>query len=327
VRELREEHPHLDLENLLSGALAGPASPDRPDVAVWDSLDFVETHPSTSLSQLLAPIAASRPVTEAWSATLSRVPASSVRVVAERFEYGDGPMQYGLFRRADGPARGTVVLIHGGFWRGTAEYFNGPSPLAEALVARGWHVWQIEYRQLPNGGGWPGTLDDTAAAVEHLAVVADALHVELGPVITVGHSAGGHLAVWALSRPDAVLGLTGAVSLAGVLNLLLGEQEDIGDGAVTGFLGGSSADHPDRYAASDPMSRIEPRLPVRIVHGDLDDVVPMNQSDTYVVAAREAGQDVDITVVAGGDHMVVIEPGHAAFEALLVALDRIRATA
>jgi acetyl esterase/lipase len=246
--------------------------------------------------------------------------------VAERFEYGDGAMQYGLFRFAEGSPRGTIILIHGGFWRGTPEYFDGPTPLAEALVARGWHVWQIEYRQVPNGGGWPGTLDDTAAAVEHLAVVASSLGVDLGPVITVGHSAGGHLAVWALSRPGAVVALTGAVSLAGALNLRLGEQEGIGDGAVVNFLGGSSADHPDRYAAADPMSRIENRLPVRIVHGSRDDVVPMNQSDTYVAAARAAGQDAAVAVI-DGDHMAVIDPAQPAFEKLLVALDEILATA
>jgi acetyl esterase/lipase len=246
--------------------------------------------------------------------------------VAQRFEYGDGAMQYGVFRLADGSASGTVILIHGGFWRGTPEYFDGPTPMAEALVARGWNVWQIEYRQVPNGGGWPGTLEDTAAAVEHLTVVAATLGVELGPVVTVGHSAGGHLAVWALSRPGAVLALSGAVSLAGVLNLLLGEEEHIGNGAVADFLGGGSADHPERYTAADPMSRIAPRLPVRIVHGDEDDVVPMNQSDTYAAAARRAGQDAAVTVV-GGDHMVAIDPGHPAFEVLLVALEEIRAIA
>ena len=235
-------------------------------------------------------------------------------------------MRYGVFRRADGSPRGTVVLIHGGFWRGTPDYFDGPTPLAEALVAHGWHVWQIEYRQLPNGGGWPGTLDDAAAAVEHLAVVARSLGVEPGPTITVGHSAGGHLAVWALRRPDAVLPLAGAVSLAGALNLRLGEREDIGGGAVVDLLGGTSAEHPERYAAADPMAMIEATLPVRIVHGSSDDVVPMNQSDTYVAAARAAGQDAAVTVV-DGDHMVVIDPRHPAFDALLSALDEIRATA
>ncbi len=234
-------------------------------------------------------------------------------------------MQYGLFHVADGPARGTIILIHGGFWRGTPDYFDGPTPLADALVARGWNVWQIEYRQLPNGGGWPGTLEDTAAAIEHLAAVASSLDVETGPIVTVGHSAGGHLAVWALSRPGAVLALAGAVSLAGVLNLPLGEEERIGDGAVVDFLGGSSTDHPERYAAADPVSRIETRLPVRIVHGSRDDVVPLNQSDTYVAAARAAGQDVAVTVV-DADHMEVIEPVHRAFEALVVALDEILAT-
>lgn len=246
--------------------------------------------------------------------------------MAERFEYGDDEMQYGVFRGAEGAALGTVILIHGGFWRGTPQYFDGPTPLAEALVAHGWNVWQIEYRQVPNGGGWPGTLDDTAAAIEYLAVVATSLDVELGPIVTVGHSAGGHLAVWALRRPRAVLPLIGAVSLAGALNLLLGERKRIGSGAVVNFLGGSSKEHPERYEAADPMVRIQPQSRVRIVHGSRDDVVPMNQSDTYVVAARAAGQDAAVTVV-DGDHMAVIDPHHPAFDQLLRALDEIRVDA
>ncbi|WP_147392130.1 alpha/beta hydrolase family protein [Amnibacterium setariae] len=245
--------------------------------------------------------------------------------MAQRFEYGDGPMQYGVLRTADGPALGTVVLIHGGFWRGTPDYFDGPAPLAEALVARGWHVWQVEYRQTPNGGGFPATLDDTAAAVEHLAVAASSLGVEPGPVVTVGHSAGGHLAVWALSRPGGVLPLAGAVSLAGVLDLRLGEREAIGRGAVAAFLGGSSSQHPERYAAADPATRIVPALPVRVVHGRQDDVVPLNQSESYAEAARRAGQDVAVAVV-DADHMAVIDPTRPAFDALLEALDEIRAT-
>jgi acetyl esterase/lipase len=242
--------------------------------------------------------------------------------MATRFEYGDHPMQYGVFHVSEAPARGTVILIHGGFWRGVPEYFDGPTSLAAALVAEGWNVWQIEYRQVPNGGGWPGTLDDTAAAIDHLAVVAASLGIDPGPTITAGHSAGGHLAVWALSRPEPLVPLAGAVSLAGAVNLLLGEQEDIGPGAVVNFLGGNSATYPERYAAADPMAKIEPGLPVRILHGNLDDVVPMNQSETYIAAARAAGQDATLTVV-NGDHMVVIDPGHPAFQDLLVALDEI----
>ncbi len=238
-------------------------------------------------------------------------------------------MQYGVYHPSEAPARGTVILIHGGFWRGTPEYFDGPTPLADALVANGWNVWQIEYRQVPNGGGWPGTLDDTAAAIDHLAVVASSLGIDPGPTITVGHSAGGHLAVWALSRPNPVVPLAGAVSLAGAVNLLLGEQENIGRGAVVNFLGGHSVTYPERYAAADPMLRMDaapPARPVRIVHGDLDDVVPMNQSETYVAAARAAGQDASLAVVEG-DHMAVIDPAHPAFETLLASLDEILALA
>jgi acetyl esterase/lipase len=233
---------------------------------------------------------------------------SRLETMATRFDYGDGPMHYGVFREAEGRARGTVILIHGGFWRGTPEYFDGPTPLAEALVTAGFHIWQIEYRQLPNGGGWPATLDDTAAAIEHLAVAAAALGIDPGPTITVGH--------------NAVVPLAGAVSLAGAVNLVLGEKENVGRGAVTDFLGGSSADHPDRYAAADPVLRITAGLPVRIVHGDRDDVVPINQSESYIAAAREAGQNAALTVIEG-DHMAVIEPSDPAFPKLLAALDEI----
>lgn len=54
VGELIEEHPALDLANSLSGALAGPASPDRPDLPVWDYPDLVRRNPTVSWAQLAA---------------------------------------------------------------------------------------------------------------------------------------------------------------------------------------------------------------------------------------------------------------------------------
>ena len=100
----------------------------------------------------------------------------------------------------------------------------------------------------------------------------------------------------------------------------------MGDGAVVDFLAGSSIDHPERYAAPDPMSGIADRLPVRIVHGRQDDVVPMDQSDTHVAATRAAGQDVALAPI-DGDHMQVVDPAHPACDALLAAVDQISATA
>lgn len=235
----------------------------------------------------------------------------------ERIAYGPLELQYGLLHRAADSARGTVVLIHGGFWRFKPEYMLGPVPLGAAFAERGWDVWEPEYRALGAGGGWPATLDDVGAAIDHVAQLGLG-----GPVVTVGHSAGGHLAVWATTRDDPRVPVRAAISLAGVLDLGLGEREGIGTQAVVGFLGGTSDEHPERYAAADPARRVVQDARVRIVHGDADDVVPIAQAHAYVTAASAAGQDARLTAVAG-DHDVVIDPADASFATTLAALEEL----
>jgi dipeptidyl aminopeptidase/acylaminoacyl peptidase len=113
-----------------------------------------------------------------------------------------------------------------------------------------------------------------------------------------------------------------AISLAGVLDLRLGEADDLGTGAVTGFLGGSSAEHPDRYAAADPATRIVRDARIRIVHPTGDVVVPISQAHAYVEAARAAGQDVGLAT-CDGDHGVVIDPAHPSFALTVAALEEL----
>jgi acetyl esterase/lipase len=238
----------------------------------------------------------------------------------ERIAYGPLELNYGLLHRAAGSSRGTVVLIHGGFWRFKHEYMDGPVPLGAAIAERGWDVWEPEYRALGAGGGWPATLDDVGAAIDHLAELHDSHGLAIDAPITIGHSAGGHLAVWATTRDEARVTVRTAISLAGVLDLALGESDDLGDGAVVGFLGGSSAEHPERYAAADPARRIVADARVRIVHGEADDVVPISQAHAYVAAAASAGQDVRLDAVPG-DHDVVIDPGDPSFALTLAALE------
>ena len=117
----------------------------------------------------------------------------------ERLTYGDDPSQWAdLYRPAGGAgtSRGVVVVIHGGFWK--AEYGASlGAPLAEDLAARGWTAWNLEYRRVGNGGGDPATFDDVAAGID---LLADVEGLDLGTVLTLGHSAGGHLAAWAAAR-------------------------------------------------------------------------------------------------------------------------------
>ena len=114
-----------------------------------------------------------------------------------RHHYGPGRQQVGdLYLPADGRPRGTVVVIHGGFWQSMYGLDLGAATSAD-LAQRGWAAWNIEYRRLGDGGGWPNTFTDVAAAVDHLRRLDG---VDPGSVVTLGHSAGGQLAVWAASR-------------------------------------------------------------------------------------------------------------------------------
>ncbi len=155
----------------------------------------------------------------------------------ERIAYGSDPSQFAELTRPSGASRGVVVVIHGGFWRAQYDLSLG-RPLAASLAEEGWTAWNLEYRRVGNGGGWPQTPDDVSAGIDKLAEV-DGL--DLSRVVTLGHSAGGHLAVWAAGRQrlqpwtDAKVPVTAAVSQAGVLDLA--GAASLGAGAVEAFLG------------------------------------------------------------------------------------------
>src|ERR1700677_1310495 len=120
------------------------------------------------------------------------------------FRYGAEPEQFGELWLPAAPATGTVVVVHGGFWRARYDLSLG-RPLAADLAARGYAAWNLEYRRSGGGGGWPTTFEDVAAGIDLLA----ALPVETSRVVAVGHSAGGHLGVWAAGRAGLPAGAPG----------------------------------------------------------------------------------------------------------------------
>lgn len=224
---------------------------------------------------------------------------------ARTIAYGDDASQFGELTLPDGEPRGVVVVIHGGFWRPAYDLSLG-RPLAESLVAEGWAAWNLEYRRVGpadgGGGGTPQTFDDVAAGIDRLA---DIDGLDLATVITLGHSAGGHLATWAAGRHDPAVPVTAAVSQAGVLDLERSHDLGLGRGAVEALLG-----HPpgSADAAYDPYQQLPLGVPVRCVHARDDDNVPIEISERYVAAASDAGGDASLTAV-DGDHFVVIDPG------------------
>jgi acetyl esterase/lipase len=241
--------------------------------------------------------------------------------------YGDHPDQVANLHvpSGDGPWP-VVVLVHGGFWR-TGWDRTLMTPLARDQQARGVAAWNVEYRRVgQEGGGWPGTLLDVAAAVDALGEQAQ---VDPSRVAVVGHSAGGHLALWAAARwrlpsgapgADPVVRPRAAVSLAGVADLEHGARERLGDGACLDLLGGSPDDVPERYAIASPAALLPLGVPQVLVHGGLDDKVPSAQSREHALAAEAAGDDVELVELPWVDHFDVIDPAHDAWHAVVERL-------
>jgi acetyl esterase/lipase len=228
----------------------------------------------------------------------------------ERIPYGPDAAQFGELSRPADSSAGTVVLVHGGFWRARYDLVLGRS-LAADLAANGFTAWNIEYRRVGDGG-WPQTFDDVAAAVDRLA----GLDVDVDRVAAVGHSAGGQLAVWAAGRSTARVRLRGVVSQAGVLDLGTAARAGVGGTAVTDLLGGGPDDVPERFAAADPIRSAPLPVPVLCVHTRADDSVPFEQSVAYVAAAGGAAALWEVP----GDHMALVDPNSHAWALVRAAL-------
>jgi len=212
--------------------------------------------------------------------------------------YGDEPSQFGVLR-GEGPV---AVLIHGGFWK--AQYgLDLMDALADDLAGRGWAAWNIEYRRLGNGGGVPETLDDVGAAID---LLADLDGVDRSQVVAIGHSAGGHLAAWAATREHPRVPLTGVVAQAGVLDLERARELRLSNGVVDRFLGG----HPTSVAS--PTERLPLGVPTLLIHGGLDDVVPVEISERF---ARASG--ATLVVEPDEDHYGHLDPRSPLWKAVI----------
>ncbi|WP_326561803.1 alpha/beta hydrolase family protein [Micromonospora sp. NBC_01796] len=245
------------------------------------------------------------------------VPDATVR-------YGDGPDQLADVRLPavlGGPARPLVVVIHGGFWRD--EYDRAHvSPLAADLAARGYPVAQLEFRRTGQaGGGWPGTLDDVSAGVSALpglvgeVLAAAGREAAVGAPILLGHSAGGHLALYCARRVPERVG--GVLALAPVSDLAEAYRLDLDGGAVAALLGGGPEEFPDRYAAADPHQHVPLQSPTVVIHGGLDRQVPPPMSRRYAAAA---GANCQLIELPDCEHFGLIDPESAAWPTVTAAL-------
>lgn len=239
--------------------------------------------------------------------------------------YGPAPQNFGELRLPDGPGPWPVaVVLHGGCWLSIADndYLD---PVAARLTEAGWATWNLEFRALDqDGGAWPGIFHDVAAGVDHLRAVARGHPLDLERVVTVGHSSGGHLALWAAARPRIPAGaelhfgdplpVKGVVGLAAMADPLhyheLGIDWDAGCGdAATRLLGGvAPPDAPERLAQASPAALLPLGVPQLLLTGKDDAAVPPVIGERYAERARTAGDDARHHVLPDAAHFELVAP-------------------
>lgn len=256
---------------------------------------------------------------------------ASASYFSRTIKYGPSEAQEGDLYLPTASRPPVVCLLHGGFWRmpyGREELAG----IAEDLAARGYAVWNIEYRRLgAPGGGWPGTVSDVALAVDHLAVLAqEGLDIDLDRVVVAGHSAGGHLALCVSARGQDARFRTSRVqpaavaALAAVADLAHAYRISSGKGAVNEFLQGGPEQVPDRYAAASPMQLLPLGVRQLIIHGSMDQALPVELARRYASAAREAGDSIDYVEPPEAGHMDFLDPDSDVHAALCQWLADVR---
>jgi len=247
--------------------------------------------------------------------------------------YGPAPEHLVDVRLPAAPgARPLLVVVHGGFWMAAYDRVH-TGPQSAGLADAGHVVATVEYRRVgQRGGGWPGTFDDMALLADTVPrLLAEALpgRVDVASTVLVGHSAGGHLAVWAASRHRLPAGspwhlparpAVAVVALAGVLDLEHSERLGLGGHAAKALLGGSPRRRPERYAEADPAGLLPTGVRTVLVHGTADAAVPVEVSRAYAERATAAGDDATLHELEGIGHYELIDPLSSAWPAVLAAV-------
>lgn len=248
--------------------------------------------------------------------------------------YGSDSLQYGILRVPEGEGPFPVVaIIHGGCWL-SAYNLSLMEAMATDLTNRGYATWNLEYRRVGNaGGGWPGTFLDIADGLDFLRMLSEDYPLDLDQVVIAGHSAGGHLALWAGSRTTIPakspiyrsnpIVPAGVVSLAGIVDLenyLVREGSGCGT-TVSRLIGGFPEDMPERYRQTSPIYLPVTGVARTLITGKKDPIVSVSHVSRYVDAHPEAGEMIVNKKIGGIGHFEVIAPGSAAWPHIIESIE------
>ncbi len=250
--------------------------------------------------------------------------------------YGaDGMQRVDLWRPAGAGPHPVVLMVHGGCWQTEIADRRIMNWIADDLRKRGIAVWNIDYRGVDRtGGGYPGTFADAAAAADALRSHAAAHKLDLRRVVAVGHSAGGHLALWLAGRARLPAGsplrtrnplpIGHVVSLGGLPDLEQARAEEQGCGAevIDKLVGPPTLSSRDVYADTS-VPRLAPLgIGQVLVNGDKDRIIPTNFAGDYAAKMRARGDRVDVRIVPDQGHVELIAPETPAWAAAVAEIEK-----
>jgi acetyl esterase/lipase len=238
----------------------------------------------------------------------------------------------------------TVLMVHGGCWQTEIADRRIMNWIADDLRKRGIAVWNIDYRGVDRaGGGYPGTFADAAAAADALRDHAEQYGLDISPLVAVGHSAGGHLALWLAARrapaarspgpliPRASplvaadpLPIDAVVSLGGLPDLELQATppgSGCGTEVIEKLVGPPTLSSRDVYADTS-VPRLAP-LGVRqvLINGLQDRIIPTAYAEDYARKMRAAGDEVKVRMIDRTGHVELIAPETEAWAAAVAEIE------
>ena len=250
----------------------------------------------------------------------------------ERISYGNDPEQFAELRFPNGKGPFPLLfVVHGGFWQSVYD-LSHIGHLCAAFTSEGVITCNIEYRRIGNpGGGWPGTFQDISLATNNIVQTTSSdPRFDHARSAILGHSAGGHLALWLAGSHRIIRGsplhmdrkqaITKAISLAGVSDLRLAWKQKLGHGIVTRLMGGTPDEYPERYDAGSPIELLPTGDSQTLVHGTKDDIVPVSQAEAYVEKAERLGDWPTLVKLNGAGHFELIDPESEAWPAVAKAV-------